>query len=116
MEIKDSFILDDLTQKPEEAMKAMRFLPLVSEHFTTGQKTYALQFWTKLVFGDLAFWVCLVVVVLGFFPDSSSELSFSHFFCDLVMSFRCLIVFLNDPICSGWFVFPLYHQGPALDF
>lgn len=48
MEIKDSFRLADLTQKPEEALKAMRFLPLVSEHFRTGQKTYALQFWIKL--------------------------------------------------------------------
>jgi len=33
-----------------------RFLPLVSEHFSTGQKTYSPQFWTKLVSGDLFFW------------------------------------------------------------
>lgn len=62
MEIKDSFRLADLTQKPEEALKAMRFLPLVSEHFRTGQKTYALQFWIKLsregyrIFGLGFFW------------------------------------------------------------
>lgn len=48
MEIKDSFGLADLTQKPEEALKAMKFLPSVSEHFRSGQETYTRQFWIKL--------------------------------------------------------------------
>lgn len=37
MEIKDSFRLADLTQKPEEPLKTMKFLPSVSEHFRSGQ-------------------------------------------------------------------------------
>lgn len=57
---EDTVILDDLTQKPEEAMKAMRFLPLVSEHFRSVQKTCPLQSGTELVLRGLAFWLFLL--------------------------------------------------------
>lgn len=112
MEIKDSFRLADLTQKPEEALKAMKFLPSVSEHFRSGQKTYTLQIWIKFSWGaGSVFWFGLF---LGRWGESSCGLVFVQtaaavncwtlviFVSDLMVSFRCLTAFYNDPIYPGF--------------
>lgn len=118
MEIKDSFRLADLTQKPEEALKAIKFLPSASEHFRSSQKTHTLQFWIKLPWGRGS--VSCFGLFLEGWGESCCGLVFALtatvscwtlviFVSDLMMSFGCSTAFYNDPVHPGFVhLFSLY--------